>query len=26
MLNGIKWASSKEALDWAAKNPKKIFS
>jgi len=26
MLNSIKWASSKEALDWAAKNPKKIFS
>lgn len=25
-LNAIKWASSKEALDWAAKNPKKIFS
>jgi len=26
MLNSIKWASSKEALDWAKKNPKKIFS
>jgi hypothetical protein len=25
-LNGIKCASSKEALDPAAKNPKKIFS
>ena len=26
MLNSIKWASSKDALDWAKKNPKKIFS
>jgi len=26
MLNSIKWASSKEAMDWAGKNPKKIFS
>jgi type 1 glutamine amidotransferase len=25
MGNAIKWASSKEAKDWAAKNPKKIF-
>jgi uncharacterized protein len=26
MLNSIKWAASKDAMDWAKKNPKKIFS
>ena len=26
VMNGIRWAASKEAMAWAAANPKKIFA